>query len=67
MISMNGFNTRIETTDNIDHGMARFEYCLEAVIYRFEDGYVLCPLLWSGARGCEECMEIFEREMERDD
>ena len=63
---MDGFNTRIETADEIDHGMARFEYCLEAVIYRFEDGYVLCPLLWSGARGCEECMEIWEKEMEHE-
>ena len=56
----------IATADNIDHGMARFEYCLEAVIYRFEDGYVLCPVLWSGG-SCEECMEIWEKEAERDD
>lgn len=63
---MNSFNTHIETADEIDHGMARFEYCLEAVIYRFEDGYVLCPILWSGGK-CEECMEIWEKEMKRDD
>lgn len=40
-----------------------YENCLEAVIYRFEDGYVLCPILWSSGK-CEECMEIFERRVE---
>lgn len=61
---MNSFNTRIETADEIDHGLARYENCLDANIYRFEDGYVLCPILWSGGR-CEECMEVFERRQER--
>lgn len=61
------YTLHIETADDIDHGMARLEGCLEAWIYRFIDGYVLCPLLWSGARGCEECMGIWEKEMERDD
>lgn len=55
---------RIQTADGIDHGEARLEECLEAMIERFEDGYVLCPILWSGG-GCEECMEIFERRQER--
>ena len=48
------------TADDIDHGNFRLEECLEAVIERYEDGYVLCPILWSGGK-CEDCMEIFER------
>lgn len=52
------------TADGIDHGTHRIEDCLEAVIERFEDGYVLCPILWSGGK-CEECMEIFEERQER--
>ena len=57
---------KIPTSDDIDHGEARLEDCLWAVITRFEDGYVLCPILWSGGE-CEECMEIFERNLERED
>ena len=53
------------TADGIDHGCGRIEYCLEATIERFEDGYVLCPILWSGG-SCEECMEVFERRQERE-
>lgn len=53
-----------ETADGIDHGLSRLEDCLDAVIERFEDGYVLCPILWSGGK-CEECMEIFEKREER--
>ena len=53
------------TDDGIDHGFGRLEDCLEAVIERYEDGYVLCPILWSGG-GCEECYEAFERR-EQDD
>ena len=52
------------TDDGKDHGEYRIEDCLEAVIERYEDGYVLCPILWSGG-SCEECMEIFERRMDR--
>ena len=55
---------KIATADNIDHGEARLEECLEANITRFEDGYVLCPILWSGG-SCEECMEIFEKRVEK--
>ena len=47
------------TADEIDHGDFQVEDCLEAVIERFEDGYVLCPILWSGG-SCEECYEVFE-------
>jgi len=54
---------RIETDDNIDHGTARLEECLEANILRFKDGFVLCPILWSDG-DCNECMEQFERRLE---
>lgn len=54
------------TADDIDHGFGRLEDCLEAMIERYEDGYVLCPILWSGG-GCEECYEAFERREDRDD
>ena len=58
-----GYTIRTKTADGIDHGLCRTEYCLEACIDRFEDGYVLCPILWSGGN-CEECMEVFEMRME---
>jgi len=48
------------TADGFDHGESHLEDCLNAVIERFQDGYVLCPFLWSGGT-CEECMEAFER------
>lgn len=54
---------RIETDDNIDHGHARLEDCLCANILRFTDGFVLCPIIWSGG-SCKECMEQFERRLE---
>lgn len=54
------------TADGIDHGDFRIEDCLEAVIERYEDGYVLCPILWSGG-SCEECYEVFEDREERYD
>ena len=54
------------TADGIDHGTYHIEDCLEAVIERYEDGYVLCPILWSNG-SCEECYENFERREERDD
>lgn len=50
----------VRTADGIDHGTYHIEECLEAIIKRFEDGYILCPLLWCGG-SCEECYEIFER------
>lgn len=51
------------TADGIEHGDAHLEDCLEAVVTRFSDGFVLCPILWSGGK-CEECMEVLERRME---
>ena len=56
--------TRLD--DNIDHGDFHLEDCLDATIEKYEDGTVYCPITWSGG-SCEECMEIFERRMERDD
>ena len=52
------------TDDGIEHGESVLEDCLEAVIERFEDGFVLCPILWQGG-SCEECMEVFERNVNR--
>ena len=54
----------IETADGINHGLARTEYCLEAVIERFQDWFVLCPVLWSGG-SCEDCMSVFNERLER--
>lgn len=52
------------TDDGIDHGSHILEDCLNGVIERYEDGYVLCGILRSGG-SCEECMEIFEQWQER--
>lgn len=52
------------TADGIDHGDCIIQDCFEAVIEKYEDGYILCPILWSGG-SCEECMEVFERRLER--
>ena len=52
------------TADGIDHGDYILQDCFEAVIEKYEDGYILCPILWSGG-SCEECMEVFERRQER--
>ena len=54
------------TADGIDHGKSKLEDCLWATVERFEDGYVLCPILWSGG-SCEECSESMERWWERED
>lgn len=54
----------IRTADGVDHGDFVLQDCFEAVIERYEDGYILCPILWSGGK-CEECMEVFERRQER--
>lgn len=43
----------------------KLEDCLEAVIERRPDNTVLCVLLESGARTCEQCMEIWEKRQER--
>lgn len=36
------------TADGTDHGAYRIEDCFEAVIERYEDGYIMCPILCSG-------------------
>lgn len=48
------------TADGINHGPGRLEECLEAVVIRWADGHLSCPLLDTGG-SCEECMEVFER------
>lgn len=54
------------TADGIDHGSCTRTICLEAQIEKYEDGYVLCPILWCGG-SCEECYEIFERRTMNDE
>lgn len=48
------------TADGINHGSHILTNCFEAVVEKYEDGYMLCPILWSGGK-CEECMEAFNR------
>ena len=47
------------TADGIDHGASILTDCFEAVVEKFEDGYMLCALNWQGV-SCEECMKVFE-------
>ena len=54
---------KCNTADGIDHGEGCLEECIWAVIERYEDGYIFCPILWSDGK-CEECMEILERREE---
>lgn len=42
------------------HGTFTVQDCLEAVIEKYEDGFILCPILETGG-SCEECYENFER------
>ena len=48
------------TEDGVDHGRYHLEDCLEATIYKCEDGYTHCALMWSGVT-CEECLENVRR------
>lgn len=55
--------TQSNTDDGINHGSSILEDCLEAIIERFEDGYILCPILWSDGK-CEDCYTaLLEREI----
>lgn len=54
------------TDDGIDHGRHHIEECFWAIIDKYEDGHIYCPITWSGGT-CEECMEIFEKRMEREE
>ena len=54
------------TADGIDHGKFILQDCFEAVIEKYEDGYILCPILWSGG-SCEECLETFERREQKNE
>ena len=42
------------------HGAFTVQDCLEAVIEKYADGFILSPLLETGG-SCEECYENFER------
>ena len=53
----------MRTADGIDHGDFVLKDCLWAVTECFEDGYILCPILWSSG-SCEECYEIFNRRLD---
>lgn len=53
------------TADGIDHGESVLTDCFEAVVEKYEDGYMLCPILWSGGC-CEDCIEVFERRLGND-
>ena len=42
------------------HGKFTVQDCLEAVVEKYEDGFILCHLLETGGN-CEECYKNFER------
>jgi len=46
------------------HGKRTLTDCFEAVVEKYEDGYMLCPILETGGK-CEECMEVFEEREKR--
>lgn len=48
------------TADGIDHGAGHLEDCIDAVVERYEDGFVHCPILWNDG-SCEDCYRNFER------
>jgi len=52
------------TADGIDHGKSIITDCFEAVVEKFEDGYMLCVLNETGV-SCAECIEIFEQRLEK--
>ena len=54
---------QIRTDDGVDHGGYIVTYCLEAVIEKYDDGYILCPILATGGE-CAYCYEVFERRSE---
>ena len=51
--------TQCNTADGIDHGDHILTDCFEAVVEKYEDGYMLCPIIWSGGK-CDTCMSIWE-------
>lgn len=57
---------RVLTADGIDHGLAESTCCLEAWIDKFEDGYVLCPILIGGGK-CADCVDILETRVEHEE
>ena len=52
----------VRTADGIDHGNYETVYCLEALVEKYEDGYINCPILYCGGK-CDECYQtLMERE-----
>ena len=55
----------IMTADGIDHGPHVLADCFEAVVEKYADGFVNCPIIWSGGT-CQECVDIWrERKRKR--
>lgn len=50
--------TKEEYTER--HGAHVLADCFEAVVEKYEDGFILCPIEATGGT-CEECYEVFER------
>ncbi|MDO5131426.1 MAG: hypothetical protein Q4D81_00405 [Eubacteriales bacterium] len=59
--------THLITEDGVDHGEHNVEECVNALVERCEDGYLHCVLLWSGTWTCEDCMELLEKRMDREE
>lgn len=53
------------TEDGTNHGVYTVEDCIEAVVMRCEDGYVHCPMIWSGGT-CEECLKTARERRKHD-
>lgn len=66
MIDYEEIAHQCHTDDGIDHGRRHLEECLEAVIYKHEDGFIWCPITWSGG-SCEKCMDILEKRLEKEE
>ena len=56
----------IRTADGIDHGEYVLTDCFEAVVEKYEDGYMLCALNATGV-SCAECMAAFEERLKREE
>lgn len=55
------------SSDGVDHGAFVLSDCIWAVVHRCEDGYTGCPLLDSGNWTCEECMDILNERIEKEE
>jgi len=54
------------TADGIDHGTSILTDCFEAVVEKYEDGYMLCVLNQTGV-SCAECLANFEERLKREE